>query len=116
MEPFSVLDDTLPLTEDLSLPPVMDMSERGKTIVVVHRGQILKELIQVFSKEKIINDNVTFKVILPDGKLEKAVDDGGVLRDVLSEFGMTFMSSAQWGMTLKCHTCDMTLDKENGKV
>lgn len=25
---------------------------------------------------------------------------------------MTFMSSAQWGMTLKCHTCDMTGKEE----
>lgn len=25
-------------------------------------------------------------VILPDGKLEQAVDDGGVWKDVLSEF------------------------------
>ena len=33
---------------------------------------------------------MSFRVILPDGKLEKAVDDGGVLRDVLSEFWKDF--------------------------
>lgn len=52
IEPYSLLDDTLPLTEDILLAPVMDMPEREKTIVVVHRGQILKQLIQVFSEEK----------------------------------------------------------------
>lgn len=31
-------------------------------------------------------NDLHFKVLLPDGKLEMAVDDGGVLRDVLSEF------------------------------
>lgn len=109
-------DFRMSATEDLSLPPVMDVSERGKTSHVVHRQQTLTERIQVFSEGKIMNDNVTFNVILPDGKLEKAVEDGGVLRDVLSEFGMTFMSSASWEMTLKVQTCDTTLEKKKGKV
>lgn len=60
-----------------------------KKIAVLHRGQILRELIQVFSEESIMEDEIYFKVILPDGKLEKAVD-GGVLRDVLSEFWNDF--------------------------
>lgn len=78
-------------------------------IIALHRGQMLKELIQVFAEESIMKGDLYFKVIFPDGNLEKAVDDGGVLRDVLSEFGMTSMSSATWEMDSKCHTYIMNL-------
>lgn len=57
-----------------------------KKIIVLHCGQILRELIQVFSEESVMEDDICFQVILLDGKLEQAVDDGGVLRGVLSEF------------------------------
>ncbi|XP_060907364.1 uncharacterized protein LOC132984496 [Labrus mixtus] len=72
-----------------------------KKIVVLHRGQILKELIQVFSEERIMEDNLYFQVILPDGMLEKAVDDGGVLRDVLSEFWNDFYEQCTLGNVFK---------------
>lgn len=68
----------------------MPRCSHNQNIVVVHRGQIFKELIQVFTDENVINTDVRFKVILPDGKLEKAFDDGGVLRDVLSAFWNDF--------------------------
>lgn len=55
-----------------------------KKIIVLHCGQILRELIQVFSEESVMEDDICFQVILLDGK--QAVDDGGVLRGVLSEF------------------------------
>ena len=38
----------------------------------------------------LVHSDLIFQVILPDGKLEKAVDDEGVLRDVLSEFSNDF--------------------------
>ena len=38
----------------------------------------------------LVHSDLIFQVILPDGKLEKAVDDEGVLRDVLSEFWNDF--------------------------
>ena len=47
---------------------------------------------------------IHFRVILPDGKLEKAVDDGGVLRDVLSEFWKDFYENALWEIASRCHT------------
>ena len=37
-------------------------------------------------KELNSDDDVYFKVILPDVKPEKAVDDGGIMRDVHLEF------------------------------
>ena len=109
---YSSLDDTLPLTEEPSfegpLPPSVDIlneqanqRERVKKLVVLHRGQILTELIQVFSEESIMEDDISFKVILPDGKLEKAVDDGGVLRDVLSEFWNDFYEQCTMGNDFK---------------
>lgn len=38
----------------------------------VHRGQILRRLIKVFSEESITEDDIYLKGILPDGKLERA--------------------------------------------
>lgn len=109
---YSSLDDTLPLTEELSsegplLPSVDILNEQAnqregvKKHAVLHRGQILRELIQVFSEESIMEDDISFKVILPDGKLEKAVDDGDVLRDVLSEFWNEFNVQCTMGNDFK---------------
>lgn len=33
-----------------------------------------------------MEDGICFKVILPDGKLEQAVDDGGLLREFWNDF------------------------------
>lgn len=112
---YSSLDDTLPLSQELSfeaplLPPMDILQEeseaanqrpRQKKIIALHRGQMLKELIQVFAEESIMEDDLYFKVILPDGKLEKAVDDGGVLRDVLSEFWNDFYEQCTMGNGFK---------------
>lgn len=48
-----------------------------------------------------MEDNICFQVILPDGKLEKAFDDGGVLRDVLSEFWNDFYEQCIMGNGFK---------------
>lgn len=50
-----------------------------KIIIVLHHKQILRAHIQVFSEESVKEDDIYIQVILPDGKREKAVDDGGVL-------------------------------------
>ncbi|XP_034082402.1 uncharacterized protein LOC117552848 [Gymnodraco acuticeps] len=109
---YSSLDDTLPLSTELSIessmPPSMDMfqeqanqRERVKKIIVLHRGQILRELILVFSEENIMENDFHFQVILPDGKLENAVDDGGVMRDILSEFWNDFYEQCTMGNGFK---------------
>nr|XP_033958257.1 uncharacterized protein LOC117460791 [Pseudochaenichthys georgianus] len=109
---YSSLDDTLSLSTELSIessmPPSMDMfqeqanqRERVKKIIVLHRGQILRELILVFSEENIMENDFHFQVILPDGKLEKAVDDGGVMRDILSEFWNDFYEQCTMGNGFK---------------
>ena len=56
--------------------------EKGlKKILVLHRGQILKELISNFCDASDTQEDISIQVVLPDGRREKAVDDGGVLRD-----------------------------------
>ncbi len=89
----TALDDTLPLLEEsYSVPSPIDnspetfvQSERVKKIRI-HRGQALRQLIAHFCDKSVLTDNISLKVILPDGWIENAVDEGGVLRDVLSEF------------------------------
>lgn len=113
-----------------TVDPHVNQRERVKKIIVLDHGEILIELIQVFKCSFQVNifkcvlrkiswrksKFIYFQVILPDGKLEKAVDDGGVLRDVLSEFWNDFMSSGLWEMSSKCHTYVMILVNKNGKM
>lgn len=55
----------------------------------------------MFSDESVLNKEISLKRILPDGKLEKAEDDGGVLRDVLSEFWNDFYEQRTMGTNFK---------------
>ena len=55
----------------------------------------------MFSEQSILKDDLSFRVILPDGKFENAVDDGGVLRDVLSEFWNDFYEQCTLGNCFK---------------
>lgn len=105
----SGLENTLPLVgEPYSVPSPIDNSlepfvqtERGKKTLVVHRGQALGQLIAHFCDESILMDGISIKVILPNGQLENAVDEGGVLRDVLSEFWHDFFEQCTLGNGFK---------------
>lgn len=117
----SSADDTLPLTQEQSFDSAWAHEQSSHTgmvkkIIVVHRGQILRELVQVFCDESVMERNICFKVMLPDGKLENAVDDGGFSGMFFQSFGMTFMSSALWEIVSKSHTCGMILVNKNGRV
>ncbi|XP_048010925.1 uncharacterized protein LOC125244747 isoform X2 [Megalobrama amblycephala] len=105
---ISGLEDTLPLLEEpYSVPPIDNslepfvQSEKGKKILVVHRGQVLQQLIAHFCDESVLKDGISMKVILPDGRLENAVDEGGVLRDLLSEFWHDFFEQCTLGNSFK---------------
>ena len=89
------LDDTLPLS-----PPTMPSSEH-KRILVVHRGQVLRELIAHFCDEELQEVDFNIKHVLPDGKAEMAYDDGGVVRDCLSEFWKEFYEQCTMGNTFR---------------
>ncbi|XP_073683553.1 uncharacterized protein [Garra rufa] len=105
----TVLDDTLPLLEEsYSVPSPIDnslepfvQSERVNRILVIHRGQALRQLIAHFCDKSVLTDDISVKVILPDGRLENAVDEGGVLRDVLSEFWNDFYEQCTLGNSFK---------------
>ncbi|KAI4799922.1 hypothetical protein KUCAC02_016460 [Chaenocephalus aceratus] len=89
------LDDTLPLS-----PPTMPSSDH-KRILVVHRGQVLQELIAHFCDEELQEVDFKIKLVLPDGKAEMAYDDGGVVRDCLSELWKEFYEQCTMGNTLR---------------
>ncbi|XP_041938181.1 uncharacterized protein LOC121699809 [Alosa sapidissima] len=94
-----VISSPIPIL-DITLVPIIQ-SERMKKILVVHRGQILRELISHFCDESIMLDDVYIQVVLPNGRLEKAVDEGGVLRDVLTEFWQDFYEQCTLGNAFK---------------
>ncbi|XP_035988972.1 uncharacterized protein LOC110368217 isoform X1 [Fundulus heteroclitus] len=106
------LDDTLLLSPQSSSPVVSSshldsfqepivQREKVKKILVLHRGQILKELISHFCDVSVTQEDISIQVVLPDGKQEKAIDDGGVLRDVLSEFWQDFYEQCTLGNNFK---------------
>ena len=43
-------------------------------IICIRINDYLKELLQVFSDESITYKDVSFRVVLPNGKQEKAID------------------------------------------
>lgn len=90
------LDDTLPVS-----PQTMPSTERLKRILVVHRGQVLPELMAHFSDDGLRDDDIKIQLVLPDGTPEMGYDDGGVVRDCLSEFWSEFYDRCTTGNALK---------------
>ena len=74
-------EDTLPL-----------VSEPSVITITVHRGRIFDDLITFARKEPmdLKHNKYEVKVIRADGMEEPAEDNGGVLRDSLTEFWETF--------------------------
>ena len=67
----------------------------------LHRGHLLKELIQSFKDIDVATDIVSILMVMPDGNMEAAADDGGVTRDALSEFWMSFYDQCATGTKFK---------------
>ncbi|MED6255420.1 hypothetical protein ATANTOWER_009483 [Ataeniobius toweri] len=106
------LEDTLPLSSQSSNPALssshfepLDESivqrEGIKKILVLHCGQILKELISHFCDPSVTQEDLCIQVVLPDGRREKVVDDGEVLRDGLSEFWQDVYEQCTMGNNIK---------------
>lgn len=117
------VDDNLPLPQELSneapslrstamLQEPVTQRKGERKIKVLHHGQILKELIAVFCEESILVDDVSFLVILPNGGLEKAVDDGSVLMDVLLEFWQNFYEKYTLGRRFKVPYLSLNFGKQ----
>ena len=76
--------------------------------IKVHRGHVLKELIQFFTEKDTASLRgavVHVTMILPNGKEEAGEDNGGVMRDMLSEFWQTFYDNL---CEYKCNQSPLT--------
>ena len=76
----------------------------GLAQIVVHRGHIFRELINLFKGNSDVDfaiDIISAHVILPNGDAEQAQDNGGVMRDMLSEFWEDFYEQCTTGSSIK---------------
>ncbi|KAL2079591.1 hypothetical protein ACEWY4_025335 [Coilia grayii] len=89
------LDDTLPMLQQ-DMP-----TENNPMILIIHRGQVLRQLIGHFYNDQLMNADVQIQFVLPDGTYEKGLDSGGVVRDCLSEFWGDFLEQCTTGNDLK---------------
>jgi hypothetical protein len=72
--------------------------------IVVHRGQVLRELIKIFKENSDLDfekDIITASIVFPNGEKEQAYDSGGVLRDLFTEFWDNFYEQCTTGTNLK---------------
>lgn len=86
---------------EFAVPQAMPSTEMGKRILVVHRGQVLPELIAHFSDDGIKEADIKIQLVLPDGERERTYDESGVVRDCLSEFWNEFYDQCTVGGTFR---------------
>lgn len=90
------------LTSTIPIIPIV--REPKEFSIVVHRGQVLRELIKIFkenSDDDFKKDIILASIILPNGEREQTYDSGGVMRDMLSEFWEDFYEQCTTGTDLK---------------
>ncbi|KAK3103805.1 hypothetical protein FSP39_022027 [Pinctada imbricata] len=102
---FPVWEDSLGevsfMRTEPALPSLREPKEFG---IVVHRGQVMKELIDIFKQNVDVDftrDNISATIILPNGEKELAFDNGGVMRDLLTEFWDDFYEKCTTGTNLR---------------
>ncbi|XP_041861569.1 uncharacterized protein LOC121652708 isoform X2 [Melanotaenia boesemani] len=103
---FYELDDTLPLDPvqvESSLRVQNPCQPLKTTKLRLHRGSVFQELNAAFSDGLVsINDCLLeIEMIQPNGSTEKGEDNGGVLRDALSEYWETFIVKCTSGNIIK---------------
>lgn len=91
-----LLGDTLPVS-----PQTTPSAEREKRTLVVHRGQVLQELIAYFCDNELQEADIRIQLVLQDGTPERGFDYGGVVRDCLSEFWNEFYDQCTTGNAFK---------------
>lgn len=99
-----VLDDTLPMdTAEVQPPPVEVAQESTAIKLRLRRGNVFNELNAALKEGRISVDNMLLEIemVLPNGTAEKGEDNGGVLRDALSEYWETFFLKCTTGNVLK---------------
>ena len=71
---------------------IMDNSVKD---ILIHRTNVMKDLIQEFKDKEIINYNLNLRVIASNGALEKG-EGIGVTREILALFWQSFLPLWQW--------------------
>lgn len=87
-----------------TLPIKAILSDPKEFKITVHRGHVLKELIELFKCNPDVNfetDIITSQIVLPNGDIEQAYDSGGVMKDMLTEFWGDFYEQCTMGSILK---------------
>ncbi|CAG9763649.1 unnamed protein product [Ceutorhynchus assimilis] len=104
--------------ESVSLTSVGSSSTVSSiTTVVVHRGQIFKELTTYFIDIKNVDNlRIEVEIIGTNGIKELALDGGGVLKDALSEYWSFFYESLCEGATLKVPEINYMYTEEKWKA
>lgn len=103
---------------EIVIPGLQQLPERsGKDIEIkVRRGLAFEDLRIFFKQYQDINpkiDNITVSVMLPNGQFENATDNGGVQRDVFTEFWNTFYEKCTIGCEVKIPTLRHDFQKED---
>lgn len=86
---------------------VLPLSERvyedfDARLLVLHRGRVFEELIQQVNDFEVSSKTtVQVEMFTLNGSQEGAIDDGGVLRDALTEFFERFYESCTNGTSYK---------------
>jgi hypothetical protein len=85
--------------------------------VVLHRGHVFNEFINYFIKHspEVKGSKFVVEMILPNGTTEVAEDAGGVFRDALSEFWLTFYKGYTVGNHVKVPALVHTMTPEHWK-
>ena len=71
--------------------------EEGRLIVRVRRVAIVEDLMNLFSSDSVMKENLKFEVVGPSGIVEIAQDEGGIFRDVISTFWLKFYNGCTLG-------------------
>jgi hypothetical protein len=102
---FPVWEDSLEEVAFTQTEPILKTVREPKEFeIVVHRGQVLRELIKIFKENPDVYFGraiITATIILPNGEREQAYDSGGVMRDMLTKFWDDFYEQCTTGTILK---------------
>ena len=79
------------------MPKGCRYDEEGRVIVRVRRVAIVEDLMNLFSSDSIMKQNLKFEVVGPSGIVEIAQDEGVIFRDVISTFWLKFYNGCTLG-------------------
>ncbi|KAK3084031.1 hypothetical protein FSP39_007063 [Pinctada imbricata] len=100
----NVWEDSLGEVAFTRVLPTLPVRDPRKFDIVVHRGHMLQDLITFFKDNTDVDfriDTISVQIILPNGDKEQAYDDGGVMRDMLTEFWADFYEQCTTGQTIR---------------